>query len=129
MKITLAASPMSMFDKLFRGKGKKRPSEKASPKAKQKPSSPKAKSKAAAPATPDSHAPANTSAVEAMAADTRSPEERVGITAGMDKAAIKEQLAKMFRRYNRLASSLDGDARIEAEGMLDLIVQMREKHL
>jgi hypothetical protein len=35
----------------------------------------------------------------------------------------------MFRRYNRLASSLDGDSRVEAEAMLDAIVSLREKHL
>lgn len=104
-----------MFDKLFK-RSKKKPSLPPT----QKPSRPQTGAKTSA-LTPE---PA-----PAPPADTLSPEERCGITAKMPKPEIRAQLAKMFRRYNGLASSLDPASRTEAEAMLDLIVQMREKHL
>jgi hypothetical protein len=107
-----------MFNKIFKRK-KREPANKSEP-APQLESEPLSNPKLS---TKQAPAPA----VEPAVIDSRSPEEHCGI-AGMDREAIKTQLAKMFRRYNRLASSLDGDSRIEAEHMLDLIVQMREKY-
>ena len=117
-----------MFDRLF--KGKKRRAEKQrqqhlqQQRKQDEPQRP-VPQPAAAPSQP---APAPGGA-PAAPVDPRTAEERCGIVAGMEQAAIKAQLAKMFRRYNRLASSLDGADRIEAEQMLDLIVQLREKYL
>ncbi len=85
-----------MFDKLFK-RGKKQPSLPPT----QKPSRAGAKTRALKP-EPEPQPKAATAA-----ADTRSPEERCGITAKMPKPEIRAQLAKMFRRYNGLASSLD----------------------
>jgi hypothetical protein len=104
-----------MFNKLFK-RGKKQPSLPPT----QKPS------RAGAKTSPLKSEPTPGSTASA---DSRSPEERCGITAKMPKPEIRTQLAKMFRRYNGLASSLDATARTEAEYMLDLIVQMREKYL
>lgn len=59
----------------------------------------------------------------------KSPEELCGVTPGMDKEKIHEQLAMLFRRHNRAASSLDDKLRTEAELMLDAIVAVRERHL
>ena len=61
--------------------------------------------------------------------DPMTPEERCGITPKMPRDEIREHLKLLFRRHNRLASSMDLDARQEAEYMLDVIVQMREKYL
>lgn len=63
------------------------------------------------------------------AEDPKTAEQRCGIDANMNGDEKRDQLAKMFRRFNRLASSLDSESRSEAEYMLDLIVEMREKHL
>jgi hypothetical protein len=58
---------------------------------------------------------------------TGTPEERCGITQGMTKSQIANQLKLLYRRYNRAASSLDAQTRQEADIMLDAIVQVRDK--
>ncbi len=60
---------------------------------------------------------------------TASPEEICGITPGMDREQISSQLAMLYRRHNRAASSLEADLREEAEIMLDVIATMRLKYL
>ncbi len=116
---------MPMFDKLFRRRG-----------AKKAPAGEVGRGEAGAEAgrkeTPDHGgvaAPEPPVAPPAPQPEAAAPEEVLGITPEMGKAEVKAQLAKMFRRYNRLASSLDSASRIEAEAVLDQIVQMREKHL
>lgn len=112
-----------MFNKFFkRGKATppapKPPTERGQPKAppKKPGSKPAGKKSAAAEPAP-------------QPVDPMTPEERCGITEKMSKDEIREQLKKLFRRHNRLASSMDLDARQEAEYTLDVIVQMREKYL
>jgi hypothetical protein len=63
-----------------------------------------------------------------QAGPPKSAEERCGIPAKMPKDEIRAQLKILFRRYNRSASSLDAKTRIEADQMLDAIVEVREKH-
>ncbi|MES2507954.1 MAG: hypothetical protein V4599_14710 [Verrucomicrobiota bacterium] len=64
----------------------------------------------------------------AIAPVSRSVEEMCGITPKMPKDQIQAQLKLLYRRYNRSASSLDAKIREEADGMLDAIVRVREKH-
>ena len=49
--------------------------------------------------------------------------------AGGDREEISAQLAMLYRRHNRAASSLEASLREEAEIMLDVIASMRQKHL
>lgn len=56
-----------------------------------------------------------------------SPEKLCGIEPKMSKDQIRDRLKLLYRRYNRAASSLDNATRLEADGMLDAIVQVREK--
>lgn len=70
----------------------------------------------------------NKGAPVAKPEEPKSPEELCGLTPKMDKEQVLAQLKLLFRRYNRSASSLDAQTRIQAEKMLDAIVQMREKH-
>ncbi len=56
------------------------------------------------------------------------PEQLCGITEGMTKEAISSQLAMLYRRHNRAASSLEASLREEAEIMLEVIAMMREKY-
>lgn len=58
-----------------------------------------------------------------------SPELMCGIRPGMSRDEIKERLALLFRRHNRMASSLDEERRKEAETMLDAIVVCRQKYV
>jgi hypothetical protein len=51
------------------------------------------------------------------------------ITPSMSKEQIAEQLAKLYRRHNRAASSLDEKMREESEVMLEAIAQIKEKYL
>ena len=114
---------MAMFNKFFKRSKATPPASKppgGKERAKAPPKRPGAKpvekgAKAAEPAPPP--------------VDPMTPEERCGITEKMSKDEIREQLKKLFRRHNRLASSMDLDARQEAEYTLDVIVQMREKYL
>jgi hypothetical protein len=57
------------------------------------------------------------------------PEQLCGIAEGMTPDQISAQLALLYRRHNRAASSLENNLREEAEIMLDVIAAMREKHL
>ena len=57
------------------------------------------------------------------------PEQLCGIDPAMDREQISAQLATLYRRHNRAASSLESSLREEAEIMLDVIATMRQKHL
>lgn len=57
------------------------------------------------------------------------PEQLCGVTDGMDKEELRLLLAKLYRRHNRAASSLNPELRAEAERMLDAIVELRERYL
>jgi hypothetical protein len=57
------------------------------------------------------------------------PEEICGITPDMTQEQISTQLAMLYRRHNRAASSLEAHLREEAEVMLDVIAAMRQKYL
>lgn len=59
---------------------------------------------------------------------TLPPDELCGVTAEMTEEEVREQLAFLYRRYNRATSSLDPQLRAESEMMLDAIVAVREKH-
>lgn len=58
-----------------------------------------------------------------------SPEMMCGIRPGMTRDEIKRHLALLFRRHNRMASSLDDGRRKEAEDMLEAIVICRQKYV
>ncbi len=58
----------------------------------------------------------------------KTPDELCDIKPGMSKSDIHAQLKLLYRRYNRAASSLDAKTRLEAETMLNAIVEVREKH-
>jgi len=60
---------------------------------------------------------------------TASPEVLCGLTPGMTTDEIRDQLAVLYKRHNRAASSLEADLREEAELMLDAIVRCRETFL
>jgi len=47
----------------------------------------------------------------------------------MDREAIKAQLAKLYKRHNQAAGSLNPGLREEAEVMLDAITHCREKYV
>ncbi len=47
----------------------------------------------------------------------------------MNKEAIKVQLARLYKRHNQAAGSLDPKLREEAEHMLDAISHCREKYV
>lgn len=57
------------------------------------------------------------------------PESLCGITPLMSKEEIGAQLALLYRRHNRAASSLAANLRDEAEIMLDVIAAMKQKYL
>ncbi len=57
------------------------------------------------------------------------PEQLCGIEPDMTQEQISSQLALLYRRHNRAASSLEASLREEAEIMLDVIATMRQKHL
>lgn len=54
--------------------------------------------------------------------------ERCGITHDMDPQQVRQQLAFLYRRYNRAASSLNANLRVEARQYLDAIAELREQH-
>lgn len=56
------------------------------------------------------------------------PEQLCGIEEGMTKEQISAQLAVLYRRHNRAASSLESRLREEAEIMLDVIAMLRQKY-
>lgn len=56
------------------------------------------------------------------------PEQLCGLEEGMTKEQIAAQLAILYRRHNRAASSLEANLREEAEIMLDVIATMRQKY-
>lgn len=57
------------------------------------------------------------------------PESLCGILPTMSKEDIAAQLAMLYRRHNRAASSLAANLREEAEIMLDVIAAMKQKYL
>ena len=57
------------------------------------------------------------------------PEQLCGIEPGMTQEQVSAQLALLYRRHNRAASSLEASLREEAEIMLDVIASMRQKYL
>lgn len=58
------------------------------------------------------------------------PEALCGIDpARMDAAEIRSALAKLYRRHNDAAGSLNPELREEAEQMLEAIVHCREKYV
>jgi len=57
------------------------------------------------------------------------PEELCGLTPEMTQEQVSAQLAMLYRRHNRAASSLEAHLREEAEIMLDVIAAMRQKYL
>ena len=56
------------------------------------------------------------------------PEQLCGLEEGMTKEQIGAQLAILYRRHNRAASSLEANLREEAEIMLDVIATLRQKY-
>lgn len=60
---------------------------------------------------------------------TARPEDLCGLTPGMSTSEIRDHLARLYRRHNRAASSLEGDLREEAEIMLEAVVRCRETFL
>lgn len=74
-------------------------------------------------------AEARNAAANIAAGVEKSPEEICGITPGMPVEEIRAHLARLFKRHNRGASSLDEKTRLLAEGMLDAIVEVRSKYL
>lgn len=48
-----------------------------------------------------------------------------GIRPDMGPDEVRQQLAKLYRRYNRAAASLNPEVREEAEVMLDAIIEVR----
>ncbi len=78
-------------------------------------------------APPRRPGPAVNGAVNDLAG--KSPEELCGISAEMPRDEMKAHLAKLFKRHNRGASSLDENTRQLAEQMLDAIVEVRTKYL
>jgi hypothetical protein len=57
------------------------------------------------------------------------PEALCDIHDGMSTDEIRDHLARLYRRHNRAASSLEDGLRQEAERMLEAVVQCREKFL
>ncbi|MDG2125620.1 MAG: hypothetical protein P8J87_18095 [Verrucomicrobiales bacterium] len=57
------------------------------------------------------------------------PEHLCGLRDGMTPKELQDQLALLYKRHNRAASSLDPKLRKEAEIMLDAIVECRKKYL
>ena len=51
---------------------------------------------------------------------------RLGIDPTLSPDQIREQLATMYRRFNRAAASLSAEVREESEEMLDLIIEVRK---
>ena len=72
---------------------------------------------------------ATNGAINAAPETERSSEEICGITPGMPIEEIRAHLARLFKRHNRGASSLDEKTRLLAENMLDAIVEVRSKYL
>jgi hypothetical protein len=78
---------------------------------------------------PKEEAKTNRSVPKEKPKPNQTPEEMCGIAPNMPKEKIHEELAKLFRRHNRAAASLDQKLREEAEIMLDAIVSIRERYL
>ena len=51
---------------------------------------------------------------------------RLGIDPALPAEQIRQQLAPLYRRYNRAAANLNADVRAEAEEMLDAIIDVRK---
>lgn len=47
----------------------------------------------------------------------------------MDAEEIRQHLKKLYKRHNEAAASLNKELRIEAENMLDAIVECRTKYI
>ncbi|MFT4640405.1 MAG: hypothetical protein ACI8T1_003733 [Verrucomicrobiales bacterium] len=56
-------------------------------------------------------------------------EELCELRSGMTHEEMRAHLAKLYRRHNRAASSLNPDLRVQAERMLDAIVEVRHRYL
>ena len=72
--------------------------------------------------------PVHTPAIDARFAG-KTPEELCGVDPSMPVEEMRAQLAKLFTRHNRAASSFDLELRAEAEIMLHAIVTVREKYI
>ena len=57
------------------------------------------------------------------------PEILCDLRDGMTEEELQQQLAALYKRHNRAASSLDPKRRREAEIMLDAVVECRKKYL
>ena len=58
------------------------------------------------------------------------PEEMCGIDPStMSREAIRKALAVLYKRHNSAVSSLNPELREEAKGMLDAIVECRERYV
>ncbi len=75
------------------------------------------------PAPPARHTP-SPPAIDRAA----SPESLCGVTPDMSPEDLRRQLAKLYQRHNRAASSLDPKLRHDAEFMLETIAALREKY-
>jgi hypothetical protein len=83
----------------------------------------------APPASPPAPSAASNESPEIAAFEALSAEELCGIRPEMDQNQIHDLLAMLFRRHNRAASSLDEQLRVEAEIMLQAIVEIRHRYL
>ena len=61
--------------------------------------------------------------------ESATAEELCELADGMTHEEVRVQLAKLYRRHNRAASSLNPELREEAERMLDAIVEVRHRYL
>ena len=119
---------MAIFNRFFK-RGKAGPKETKVPGGREHATAPPQKPGSKPAKKPEKAAKAAKAPEPAPPVDAMTPEERCGITPKMPRDEIREHLKLLFRRHNRLASSMDLGARNEAEYMLDIIVQMREKYL
>lgn len=89
---------------------------------------------AAPTATPDvvedvAHVSATEADPVAPLAWDASAEELCDLRDGMTEDEMRAHLAKLYRRHNRAASSLNPELRDQAERMLDAIVEVRHRYL
>lgn len=83
---------------------------------------------AASPATPSAKEAWEQTAAQRIRRDA-TPEELCGITAEMSPEAVRGQIAFLYQRHNRAASSLDPTLQAEAEFMLEKLALLREKYI
>lgn len=78
--------------------------------------------------SPQEKPPVATGLEPLFPAPAPSVEELCGVRPDMNLPQIKEILAQLYRRHNRMTSSLNPELRAEAEMMLDAIVDVRHKY-